>query len=30
LDDRRRSLAAGFDAHVAKPIDPQVFVRTIA
>jgi hypothetical protein len=30
LDDRSRSLAAGFRAHVSKPIDPQAFVRTLA
>jgi CheY-like chemotaxis protein len=30
LDDRSRSLAAGFQAHVSKPIDPQAFVRTLA
>jgi CheY-like chemotaxis protein len=29
LDDRGRSLAAGFQAHVAKPIDPTAFVRTL-
>jgi signal transduction histidine kinase/CheY-like chemotaxis protein len=30
LDDRIRSLEAGFQAHVAKPIDPTLFVRTLA
>jgi CheY-like chemotaxis protein len=30
LDDRSRSLAAGFHAHVSKPIDPQAFMRTLA
>jgi two-component system, chemotaxis family, CheB/CheR fusion protein len=29
-DDRRRALEAGFDQHVAKPIDPQRLVETIA
>src|SRR5262249_39997147 len=29
LDDRARSLAAGFQAHVSKPIDPRAFVRTL-
>jgi CheY-like chemotaxis protein/nitrogen-specific signal transduction histidine kinase len=29
LDDRARSLAAGFQAHVSKPIDPAAFVRTL-
>jgi len=30
LDDRSRSMAAGFHAHLSKPIDPDVFVRTLA
>jgi CheY-like chemotaxis protein len=30
LDDRMRSLEAGFRAQVAKPIDPTLFVRTLA
>jgi PAS domain S-box-containing protein len=30
LDDRRKTLAAGFDAHVAKPIDPEMFVAALA
>lgn len=29
VGDRERALAAGFDAHVAKPIDPVDFVRQI-
>ena len=29
LDDRSRSLAAGFQGHVSKPIDPSAFVRTL-
>ena len=29
LGDRVRSRAAGFQAHVAKPIDPTAFVRTL-
>jgi CheY-like chemotaxis protein len=29
LDDRARSLAGGFQAHVAKPVDPKAFVRTL-
>ncbi len=28
--DRRRALEAGFDAHIAKPVDPQVLVAAIA
>ena len=28
--DRRRALEAGFDEHLAKPVDPQVLVATIA
>jgi CheY-like chemotaxis protein len=27
--DRRRSLAAGFNAHIAKPIDPATFVSAL-
>jgi len=30
LGDRARSLAAGFQAHVSKPIDPAPFVRALA
>jgi CheY-like chemotaxis protein len=29
-EDRRRALAAGFDAHLAKPVDPQKLVRLVA
>jgi signal transduction histidine kinase len=29
-DDRRRLLADGFHAHVAKPVDPDRLVRTVA
>jgi signal transduction histidine kinase/CheY-like chemotaxis protein len=29
-EDRRRSLAAGFDAHVAKPVEPGELVEVIA
>ena len=29
-DDRARVLAAGFDAHVSKPVDPAELVRTLA
>ena len=28
--DRRRALEAGFDEHLAKPVDPQTLVATIA
>ena len=28
-EDKMRALAAGFDAHVAKPVDAHVLVRTI-
>ena len=28
--DRARLRAAGFDAHVVKPVDPEVVVRTVA
>ena len=30
LDDRARALAAGFHAHVSKPIDPAAFIRVLA
>jgi CheY-like chemotaxis protein len=29
-DDRRRLLAGGFLAHVAKPVDPDRLVRSVA
>ncbi len=29
FDDRKRSLAAGFNAHVTKPIDPRAFLDLI-
>lgn len=29
-DDRERTLSAGFQMHVAKPIEPKALVRTIA
>jgi CheY-like chemotaxis protein len=29
-DDRERLLAAGFQVHVAKPIDPDVLAETVA
>ncbi|MDB4930693.1 MAG: sensor hybrid histidine kinase, partial [Myxococcaceae bacterium] len=30
LEDRARALAAGFDAHAAKPIEPGELARVIA
>jgi CheY-like chemotaxis protein len=30
LEDRTRALKAGFDAHVAKPLDPDRVLRTLA
>ena len=30
LEDRKRALAAGFDDHVPKPIDPERFIVTLA
>jgi len=30
VEDRMRALRAGFDAHVAKPIDPERVVHTLA
>ncbi|HEX9102078.1 MAG TPA: response regulator, partial [Polyangia bacterium] len=29
-EDRRRALAAGFDAHLVKPVDPDLLTRLIA
>jgi hypothetical protein len=29
-DDRNRSLAAGFDHHVVKPVDPSMLERLLA
>jgi CheY-like chemotaxis protein len=29
FDDRRRSLTAGFNEHVTKPIDPRAFLELI-
>jgi len=29
-DDRERALAAGFQLHVAKPVDPEMLVRSVA
>lgn len=29
-DDRERALAAGFDDHLVKPVDPRVLERTLA
>ena len=29
-EDRARALAAGFQVHVAKPIEPEALVRSIA
>jgi CheY-like chemotaxis protein len=28
-DDKRRAIAAGFDHHLTKPIDPQVLLSMI-
>ena len=30
LDDRDRALAAGFQEHIAEPVDPDTLVRTLA
>ena len=29
VEDRTRALRAGFDAHVAKPIDPERVLHTL-
>jgi len=29
-DDKARTLAAGFQAHVTKPVEPEVLVKSIA
>ena len=29
-EDQRRSLAAGFDVHLVKPVDPSVLEKLIA
>jgi CheY-like chemotaxis protein len=29
-DDKRRALEAGFDAHLAKPVDPEQLLATVA
>jgi CheY-like chemotaxis protein len=29
-DDRERTLTAGFQVHVAKPIEPEALIRSIA
>jgi len=29
-DDRTRTLSAGFQMHIAKPIEPEALVRIIA
>jgi CheY-like chemotaxis protein len=30
LEDRKRALAAGFDDHIPKPIDPEAFIVVLA
>jgi CheY-like chemotaxis protein len=30
LDDRERALAAGFDAPLAKPIEPTALIATLS
>lgn len=30
VGDRERAMAAGFDQHVSKPIDPETFIATLA
>ena len=29
-DDRRRALEAGFDEHLAKPVDPEQLLATVS
>jgi CheY-like chemotaxis protein len=29
-EDRRRALEAGFDAHLVKPVDPELLLEQIA
>jgi CheY-like chemotaxis protein len=29
-DDKRRTLAAGFDAHLTKPVDLQLLLATLS
>jgi CheY-like chemotaxis protein len=29
-DDRARALSAGFQVHIAKPIEPEILVKSIA
>ncbi|PYQ39089.1 MAG: hypothetical protein DMF77_22445 [Acidobacteria bacterium] len=29
-DDRRRALAAGYQAHLAKPVDPDELISLVA
>jgi CheY-like chemotaxis protein len=29
-DDRRRALEAGFDEHLAKPVDPDQLIAVVA
>jgi CheY-like chemotaxis protein len=30
VDDRRKAIEAGFDAHLAKPIDPDTLVEVVS
>jgi len=29
VEDRERALAAGFNLHITKPVDPQYLVRAV-